>query len=76
MSDFLSEGEKAISDADWSEKPLVALTQMARADDFLAWKTEQFVSDARGTGASWNDIANALGVTRQTAWRKYAHTID
>jgi hypothetical protein len=26
--------------------------------------------------ASWADIAEALGVSRQVAWRKYAHTID
>jgi hypothetical protein len=89
MSDRLSIGEDALSGSEalWSEKPLVAIEQMVRARNLLDWKIEQAVVDARlarlyGGGdteapaASWADIGQALGVTRQVAWRKYAHTID
>lgn len=89
MSDRLSVGEDALSSSEalWSEKPLIAIEQMVRARDLLEWKIEQAISDARkGLGyggmaselpvSSWQDIGDALGVTRQVAWRKYAHTID
>jgi hypothetical protein len=34
------------------------------------------VAQARHTGASWTDIGNALGVTKQAAFQKYGPIID
>lgn len=89
MSNRLSIGEDALSGSEalWSENPLVAVEQMVRARNLLEWKIEQAIVDARlgrthgasetsGEVASWQEIGDALGVTRQVAWRKYAHTID
>jgi hypothetical protein len=39
-----------------------------------AWEAD-FVVQAREEGHSWQDIADALGVTRQSAWTKH-HEID
>lgn len=29
------------------------------------------VADARGKGATWDEVASALGVARQSAWRRF-----
>jgi hypothetical protein len=32
----------------------------------------QTVGEAREAGRSWTEIGNALGVTKQTAWQRFA----
>jgi hypothetical protein len=53
-------------------KELAQLNEVAHRveeveDDLLA-----AVAEARKAGASWTDIAEALGVTRQSAWERWA----
>lgn len=31
----------------------------------------QYVDEARRAGVTWQDIAKALGVSRQSAWERY-----
>ena len=35
---------------------------------------EILVVQARATGASWTDIGDALGISRQAAWERFATT--
>jgi hypothetical protein len=35
---------------------------------------EQWVTEARRREASWARIGAALGMTRQAAWERFAHT--
>ena len=47
-----------------------ALAAIARAEDDL----DRAVQAMRAEGQSWADVATVLGVTRQSAWRKYGLT--
>ena len=44
-----------------------ASAELDRATEALA----EAVAVARGAGATWSDIGDVLGVTKQTAWEKY-----
>lgn len=50
------------------------LRAIARARSALDRSTRGAVMGARAAGASWEDIARALGVTRAAVWRKYSDT--
>lgn len=47
----------------------IAATQ--RAIDQLEDALAVAVADARASGATWDDVASALGVARQSAWRRF-----
>jgi hypothetical protein len=38
---------------------------------YLRTLLDEAVEQARGEGASWDDIAQALGMTRQAAWERW-----
>jgi len=52
---------------------LVVLAALARLKMLLGRRIDSQVDACRGKGASWADIASALGVTRQTAHQRYRH---
>jgi hypothetical protein len=45
---------------------------VARAATALEKAMYQTVGEAREAGRSWTEIGNALGVTKQTAWQRFA----
>lgn len=55
------------------------LTRLADARDALA-AAEQGLRDAvaaaRDAGHTWQDVADVLGVTRQAAFKRFAHPVD
>lgn len=55
-----------------ADEPLEVVAGLAararRADASL----REAIASARDQGRSWEDIGRALGVTKQTAWQKYA----
>ncbi|MEV7011439.1 helix-turn-helix domain-containing protein [Streptosporangium sp. NPDC051022] len=57
------------------EDPVTALTAVAALRRLLEELEAAHVANARIRGASWETIAAALGVKRQTAHRKHAHRI-
>ena len=52
---------------------LVVLAALARLKMLLTQRIDRPVEACRRRGASWADIACALGVTRQTAHQRYRH---
>jgi DNA-binding Lrp family transcriptional regulator len=48
-----------------------ALAVQARRAEKEAAKVPERVKDARKADASWTEIGNALGVSRQAAWERY-----
>lgn len=63
--------------ADWQQaiggpSPLLALAATRALRDRLADTERSLVAEALSEGASWEDVAAALGVSRQAAWRKFA----
>jgi len=57
---------------DWESCPLDALSECARAQTALEKATRQTVELARDAGHSWTEIGEALGITKQTAWQRFA----
>lgn len=53
--------------------PAVGLAAVAALRDLLEELEAAHVSNARAQGWSWEQIAAALGVRRQSAHRKHAH---
>jgi len=56
-------------------EPLDALRQVARSEvelDELRWAQ---IAAARDAGASWADIGEALGVSRQSAWEYFTRRL-
>ncbi len=51
--------------------PLDALSDLATLDEFVNDYAQARVDDARATGASWAEIAERLGVTRQAAHKRF-----
>jgi len=52
--------------------PLDALRELTRSEAKLADLRHQQVAAARDAGASWDQIGDALGVSRQSAWEYFA----
>jgi hypothetical protein len=52
--------------------PLDALRVLARTEAELDELRRQQVAAARSAGASWEQVGEALGVSRQSAWEHYA----
>lgn len=56
-------------------EPLEALRQVARSEaalDELRWNQ---IAAARDAGASWAEIGDALGVSRQSAWEYFTRRL-
>lgn len=56
-------------------EPLEALRQVARSEaelDELRWNQ---IAAARDVGASWAEIGDALGVSRQSAWEYFTRRL-
>ena len=57
--------------------PLDALRELARTEAALDELRRQQVAAARAAGATWEQVGEALGVSRQSAWEYYtARTRD
>ena len=53
------------------DHPLEALHDLEALDSFVADYAQARVDDARAAGASWAEIADRLGVTRQAAHKRF-----
>jgi hypothetical protein len=51
--------------------PLEALRELSRADVELEALRRERVAAARGQGATWDQIGEGLGMSRQSAWEYY-----
>jgi DNA-binding XRE family transcriptional regulator len=62
-------------DVKWNRK-LKTIREAAELAQAAQGRIEQFVGIARRDGATWEQVASVLGVTRQAAWFKYhAHPV-
>ncbi len=52
-------------------EPLEALRELARAGEEIEELRRQQVAAARRRGASWEQIGESLGMSRQSAWEYY-----
>lgn len=52
--------------------PLLALRELARSEAELHELRRSQVATARAAGATWEDIGDALGMSRQSAWEYFA----
>jgi hypothetical protein len=52
--------------------PLDALRELARTEVELDELRRQQVAAARAAGATWEQVGEALGISRQSAWEHYA----
>jgi len=55
--------------------PLAALRHLTENEQALALLRYEMVKRARRDGRSWEEIAAALGISRQSAWQYYAPRI-
>lgn len=55
--------------------PLQVLRTVGTYQRYLAAIEERAVTTARGMGRSWEEVAEAIGVKRQSAWAKYQHKV-
>lgn len=52
--------------------PLDALRELTRTEAELDEMRRQQVAAARAAGATWDQVGEALGMSRQSAWEYYA----
>ena len=55
--------------------PIAALRDIVDEIGVLEARRLALIADAHANGASWDDIASALDVTRQAAWERYRHRV-
>lgn len=55
--------------------PLAALRELTRGEAELEAVRRAKVEAARDAGASWEQVGEALGVSRQSAWEYYSSTV-
>ncbi|MDJ0954695.1 MAG: hypothetical protein QNJ81_13540 [Acidimicrobiia bacterium] len=71
-SETLRDSLRAALDATGEGRtPLDALEDLETLDEFVADYSQARVDDARAAGASWAEIADKLGVTRQAAHKRF-----
>lgn len=51
---------------------LFALSDALTIQNFVDESVSAMVADAREQGASWTQVGEALGITRQAAWERFA----
>lgn len=61
---------KLVVDSD--AEPLDVLRMVGTYQRYLEAIEERAVAAARATGKTWEEIATALGVRRQSAWRRFS----
>lgn len=52
--------------------PLDALRELTRSEAELDELRRERITAARATGASWEQVGEALGISRQSAWEYYS----
>jgi hypothetical protein len=52
-------------------EPLQALRELSRAGTELEALLREQVAEARSQGATWEEIGESLGMSRQSAWEYY-----
>jgi hypothetical protein len=57
---------------DLERDPLGGLCESARVAGALDKLQRQLVQQARAAGKSWTEIGTALGVSKQSAWQRFA----
>lgn len=58
---------------EWQERPLDFLRELKKCMTTLVDQLESKAVDlARDQGASWTDVGEALGISRQAAWERFA----
>jgi hypothetical protein len=62
---------KVIHDESLPTDPLEALKELSRADVELEALRRERVAAARRQGATWDQIGESLGMSRQSAWEYY-----
>jgi len=55
--------------------PLAALRELTRSEAELEALRRAKVEAARASGASWEQVGEALGVSRQSAWEYYSSSV-
>jgi len=68
-SDVWTQWERLIGSGEAEPLDVIALAQ--RLHRYLEAVEKSAVKAARAGGASWQDIAEAAGTTRQSAWEKW-----
>ena len=58
-----------------STDPLEALRELARSEPELERLRRDRVLAARAAGATWEQVGNALGISRQSAWEYFTARI-
>jgi len=61
---------------DWEAAPLDGLCEAARLARALDKLQRHLVQQARVAGRSWAEIGNALGISKQSAWERFATPQD
>jgi hypothetical protein len=56
----------------WGKRPLDDLAVACGAAGAVDKLIRQTVADARDTGCSWSEIGRALGISKQSAWERFA----
>lgn len=52
--------------------PLEALRELVRSEEQLEGLRRRHVAKARRAGATWDEIGDALGMSRQAAWEYFS----
>jgi hypothetical protein len=59
-----------------TEAPLAAVAASRELHHGLGQWQVDLVREALASGASWEDVGEALGTTRQAAWARFRHAMD
>lgn len=62
---------KTMGEFNEGRDPLDALEDLATLEEYVEDYAQARVDDARAAGASWSQIADRLGVTRQAAHKRF-----
>jgi uncharacterized NAD(P)/FAD-binding protein YdhS len=62
-----------IAASELPSEPLDALRELARSETELDRLRRAYVRAARAAGATWEQVGEALGMTRQSAWEYFSH---
>lgn len=64
-----------VSVAGFPADPLAALRELTRSEAELEAVRRAKVAAARDAGASWEQIGESLGISRQSAWEYYSSPV-